>query len=112
MQKGSKKRVLKVNLNRGFVEVRPSTWVGGTERNLGIQLGKLSGPANITRIKVEYTRNNPLQKYLEHGIVEIRPTYERNGVWRKLRERIDLLKLIGAVPKRVRVEYTIKKNEK
>ena len=93
------------------MEVRPSQWTGDTELNLQRKLRELKEVAQVTRIKIEYTRHLKKECFVR-GIVEIRPTNESREIWRKLRRRTMMLMVDNATPRRVRVEYTIPKESK
>jgi hypothetical protein len=96
-------------LLRGYIEVRThGRRVGGIELQLRRSLRDLGEDAKITRVRLEYARDE-FMGTLKRGILELRPEATIDGTMKKFRNRAISLQYMDLPVRRVKVEYNFKK---
>jgi len=109
MRKPKRRTGVKLNLLRGYVEVRThGRQVGGIELQLRRSLRDLGEDAKITRVRLEYARDE-FMGTLKRGILELRPEATLAGTMKKFRNRAISLMYMNLFVRRVRVEYNFNK---
>ena len=109
MRKPKRRTGVKLNLLRGYLEVRThGRRVGGIELQLRSSLRNLGQDARITRVRLEYARDE-FMGTLKRGILELRPEATLDGTMKKFRNRAISLQYMDLSVKRVKVEYNFKK---